>query len=148
MEILMRATVVYWFLWLVVRGTGKRSLSELTPLDLLLIVVVGDFVQQGVTQEDMSVTGAIIAVSVFVGWTVLADAWERRSKKARRLLVGEPVIVLRSGEPLQDRLDKERVTVEELKEAARLDGYGDLGDIDYAVLETDGKLSFIPAQSK
>jgi uncharacterized membrane protein YcaP (DUF421 family) len=148
MEILLRATVVYWFLWLVVRGTGKRSLSELTPLDLLLIVVVGDFVQQGVTQEDMSVTGAIIAVSVFVGWTVLADAWERRSKNARRLLVGEPVIVLRSGEPLQDRLDKERVTVEELKEAARLDGYGDLADIDYAVLETDGKLSFIPAQSK
>jgi uncharacterized membrane protein YcaP (DUF421 family) len=148
MEILLRATVVYWFLWLVVRGTGKRSLSELTPLDLLLIVVVGDFVQQGVTQEDMSVTGAIIAVSVFVGWTVLADVWERRSKTARRLLAGEPVIVLRSGRPLQERLDKERVTVEELKEAARLDGYGDLTDIDYAVLETDGKLSFIPVQSE
>ena len=80
MEILLRATVVYWFLWLVVRGTGKRSLSELTPLDLLLVVVVGDMVQQGVTQEDMSVTGAIIVVSVFVGWTVLADAWERRSE--------------------------------------------------------------------
>ena len=113
-----------------------------------MIVVVGDFVQQGVTQEDMSVTGAIIAVSVFVGWTVLADAWERRSKNARRLLVGEPVIVLRSGEPLQERLDKERVTVEELKEAARLDGYGDLRDIEYAVLETDGKLSFISARTK
>jgi uncharacterized membrane protein YcaP (DUF421 family) len=63
-------------------------------------------------------------------------------------LAGEPIIVLRSGKPLQERLDKERVTVEELKEAARLDGYGDLGDIDYAVLETDGKLSFIPSKSK
>jgi uncharacterized membrane protein YcaP (DUF421 family) len=148
MEILLRATVVYWFLWLVVRGTGKRSLSELTPLDLLLIVVVGDLVQQGVTQEDMSVTGAMIAVSVFVGWTLLADAWERRSAAARRILIGEPVIVLRSGQPLTERLDDERLTVDELKEAARLEGYGDLAEIDYAVLETDGKLSFIPTRDK
>ena len=104
-----------------VRGTGKRSLSELTPLDLLLIVVVGDLVQQGVTEEDMSVTGAMIAVSVFVGWTLLADAWERRSAAARRILIGEPVIVLRSGQPLTERLDDERLTVDELKEAARLE---------------------------
>jgi len=67
MELFVRATVVYWFLWLMVRGTGKRSLAELTPLDMLLIVVLGDVVQQGVTQEDMSVTGALIVVSVFVG---------------------------------------------------------------------------------
>ena len=148
MEILLRATVVYWFLWLVVRGEPGRGLSELTPLDLLLIVVVGDLVQQGVTEEDMSVTGAMIAVSVFVGWTLLADAWERRSAAARRILIGEPVIVLRSGQPLTERLDDERLTVDELKEAARLEGYGDLAEIDYAVLETDGKLSFIPTRDK
>ncbi len=147
MEILVRATVVYWFLWLVVRGTGKRSLSELTPLDLLLVVVIGDMVQQGVTQEDMSVTGAIVVVSVFVGWTVLADLWERRSGSARHVLVGDPVIVVRSGKPLQDRLKRERMTLDEVKEAARLDGYGDLADIEYAVLETDGKLSFIPTRA-
>lgn len=148
MEIMLRATLVYWFLWVVVRGTGKRSLSELTPLDLLLVVVVGDLVQQGVTQEDMSVTGAMIAVCVFVGWTLVADFMERRSGTARRLLAGEPVIVLRSGKPVQSRLDQERVTVDELKEAARLDGYGDLEQIDYAVLETDGRFSFIPARDK
>src|SRR5690554_1152705 len=78
MELFVRATVVYWFLWLVVRGTGKRSLAELTPLDMLLIVVLGDIVQQGVTQEDMSITGAVVAVSVFVGWTMLGDALSRR----------------------------------------------------------------------
>lgn len=55
MGIVVRATVVYWFLWLIVRGTGKRSLAELTPLDMVLIVVLGDLVQQGITQEDMSV---------------------------------------------------------------------------------------------
>ncbi|HET9202078.1 MAG TPA: YetF domain-containing protein [Acidimicrobiia bacterium] len=144
MEIVLRATVVFWFLWLVVRGTGKRSLSELTPLDLLLVVVVGDLVQQGVTQEDMSITGAVLAVSVFVAWTLLADALERRSRRAKRLLSGEPVIVLHEGKPLEERLERERITVEELKEAARLEGHRDLGEIEYAVLETDGKFSFIP----
>ena len=68
--------------------------------------------------------------------------------RLRRVLIGEPVIVLRSGEPLPDRLDTERLTLDELKEAARLEGYGDLAEIDYAVLETDGKLSFIPARNK
>ncbi len=145
MEIVLRATVVFWFLWLVVRGTGKRSLSELTPLDLLLVVVVGDLVQQGVTQEDMSVTGAALAVSVFVAWTLLADALERRSVRAKRVLSGEPVIVLHEGKPLEERLELERITVDELKEAARLEGHRDLGEIEYAVLETDGKFSFIPA---
>jgi uncharacterized membrane protein YcaP (DUF421 family) len=146
MEIVVRATVVFWFLWLVVRGTGKRSLSELTPLDLLLVVVVGDLVQQGVSQEDMSVTGAMLAVSVFVGWTLLADFLERRSNRARRVLSGDPVIVLRRGEPLEERLQQERITVDDLKEAARLEGHRDLADLEYAVLETDGKFSFIPVK--
>jgi uncharacterized membrane protein YcaP (DUF421 family) len=120
----------------------------LTPLDLLLVVVIGDLVQQGITQEDMSVTGAVLAASVFVGWTLMADALERRSPRARRLLVGEPVIILRDGKPNRDWLDRERITVDELKEAARLEGYGDLDEIEYAVLETDGKFSFIPAREE
>jgi uncharacterized membrane protein YcaP (DUF421 family) len=142
-ELVLRATAVFWFLWLVVRGTGKRSLSELTPLDLLLVVVIGDLVQQGVTQEDMSVIGAVVSVSVFVVWTFIADAIGRRSKRSARLLAGEPVIVVRDGAPLDDRLARERVTVEEVKEAARLKGIGDLEDVEFGILETDGKFSFI-----
>jgi uncharacterized membrane protein YcaP (DUF421 family) len=143
MELIIRATVVYWFLWLVVRGTGKRSLSELTPLDLLLLVVIGDMAQQGVTQEDMSITGAVMTVSVFVVWTLLADALARRSQLAQRLLAGEPVIVLRNGEPLTDRLNRERLTLHDLAEAARVEGISNLSDVEFAVLETDGKFSFI-----
>jgi uncharacterized membrane protein YcaP (DUF421 family) len=146
-ELVIRATVVFWFLWLVVRGTGKRSLAELTPLDLLLIVVIGDFVQQGVTQEDMSVTGAAVAVSVFVIWTLVADAAGRRWPKASRALAGEPLVVLKDGEPLTGRLERERVTLDDLKEAARLEGFGDLEDIAFAVLEVDGKFTFVPANN-
>lgn len=143
MELVIRATVIYWFLWLVVRGTGKRSLSELTPLDLLLIVVIGDLAQQGVTQEDMSVTGAFVVIGVFVVWTLLADLLTRRSPRASSFLTGEPVIILRNGQPLSDRLERERLTVADLSEAARLQGIGDLSDVEFAVLEADGRFSFI-----
>jgi uncharacterized membrane protein YcaP (DUF421 family) len=145
METILRATVIYWFLWIVVRGTGKRTLAELNPLDLLLIVIIGDLIQQGVTQQDVSITGAILAVSVFVFWTLVADFWGRRSAAANRVLAGEPVIVLESGEPIRARLDQERVTLDELKEAARIAGYGDLDQIRYGVLESDGRFSFIPS---
>jgi uncharacterized membrane protein YcaP (DUF421 family) len=118
-------------------------LSELTPLDLLLLVVIGDMAQQGVTQEDMSITGAVMTVSVFVVWTLLADALARRSQLAQRLLAGEPVIVLRNGEPLTDRLNRERLTLHDLAEAARVEGISNLSDVEFAVLETDGKFSFI-----
>lgn len=143
MELVVRATVIFWFLWLVVRGTGKRSLAELTPLDLILVVIIGDIVQQGITQEDMSLTGAMLAVSVFVVWTLAAASFSRRSPRVARVLAGEPVIIVRDGKPLKDRLDRERLTITDLKEAARMEGIGDLGEVAFAVLETDGKFSFI-----
>lgn len=143
MELVIRATVIFWFLWLVVRGSGKRSLAELTPLDLILIVVIGDIVQQGVTQEDMSVTGAMLAVSVFVIWTLTADAVTRRFPRTARVLSGEPIIVVRDGKALEDRLRRERLTIEDLHEAARIEGIGDLSEVAFAVLETDGEFSFV-----
>jgi uncharacterized membrane protein YcaP (DUF421 family) len=143
MEVIIRATVIFWFLWLVVRGSGKRSLAELTPLDLILIVIIGDLVQPGVNQEDMSITGAMMAVSVFVVWTLTADALARRSDQASRILSGEPVIIVREGKPLTERLEQERLTMADLKEAARMQGIGDLSEVEFAVLETDGKFSFV-----
>lgn len=143
MELVIRATVMFWFLWLIVRGTGKRSLAELTPLDLLLVVVIGDLAQQGVTQEDMSITGGILAISVFVLWTLLGNWFSRRYRRAEKLLAGEPVIVVHNGHPLVDRLERERITVLDLEEAARQDGIGDMSEVEFAVLETDGQFSFI-----
>lgn len=143
MELVVRATVIYWFLWLIVRGTGKRSLAELTPLDLLLVVVMGDFVQQGVTQEDMSIGGAMIAVAVFVFWTLTADALGRRSRSAERILASTPVMVVHEGRLLEDKLAQERISRPELEEAARIHGFADLADVEYCFLESDGKFSFL-----
>jgi uncharacterized membrane protein YcaP (DUF421 family) len=148
MELVIRATVIYWFLWLVVRGTGKRSLAEISPLELLIIVVLGDFVQQGVTQEDMSVTGAIIVISTFVGWMIIGDLIARRSKRADRILEGQAVIVLRDGEPIEERLREERLRLDDLLGAAREEGFGHLDEISLGVLEADGKFSFVPRRNE
>jgi len=148
MELVIRATVIYWFLWLVIRGTGKRSLSEISPLELLIIVVLGDFVQQGFTQEDNSVTGAIIVISTFVGWMIIGDLVARRSKGAERILEGQAIIVLRDGAPVHARLQTERLTLDDLLSAAREDGYGHLDEISLGVLEADGKFSFLPRRNE
>jgi len=144
MDIMVRATVVYGVLWLFVRGTGKRSLMELTPLDLLVVVILGDLLQQGITHEDTSVTGALLAAGTFVAWTLLADVLSRRSRRAAVALSGEPALLVLDGRVLRDALDEEGLSLDDLKEAARENGFGDLADVRLAVLEVDGKISFVP----
>lgn len=85
MEIVVRASVIYFFLWLVARGTGKRELSQLTAFELILLVTMGDLVQQGVTQEDMSITGAMLAVGTFAFWAVAFSFLAWRFKGIRKV---------------------------------------------------------------
>lgn len=115
-----------WFLWLIVRGTGKRSISELTPLELIFTFVIGDLVQQAVTGEDMSMTGGIIVISTFAAWMLTSDFLTHRSKRWERILEGEAVVVLRDGQPDMARLRSERLTIEDLLSAAREKGFGSL----------------------
>ena len=143
MEIIARATVMYFFLWLVARGTGKRQLSEMTAFELILLVTLGDLVQQGVTQEDMSLTGAMLAVGTVTVWVVLFSYVEWRFPRIRPLVEGVPVVVVQDGQPVEEILRLERVTMDELREGARNQGISDLGDIRLGVLEPDGKFSFI-----
>ena len=143
MEIVVRATLVYFFLFAVARGTGKRELSEMTAFELILLVTMGDLIQQGVTQEDFSVTGAFLAVGTLAFWIVVISYVSFRFKPTRSALEGNPVIVLRDGEPLLEVLRVERLTVDELKEEARNQGIDHLGEVRMAVLEPDGKFSFL-----
>jgi uncharacterized membrane protein YcaP (DUF421 family) len=148
MEIVFRATFIFFFLWVLSRGMGKRELSELTAFELLVLVTLGDLVQQGVTQEDMSVTGAVLAVGTMGFWALVFSYLAFRFGKARRLLQGVPVVVVRDGRILHDVLRLERVPVDELHEVARNQGIGDLADVRLAVLEPDGKFSFIQASGE
>ncbi|MGZ4603526.1 MAG: DUF421 domain-containing protein [Kineosporiaceae bacterium] len=142
MEIVVRAAVLFLFLWLVTRGVGKRELAQLSAFELVLLVSMGDLVQQGVTQEDYSITGAVLAIGTFALLSVSLSYASWRFPGSRRVLEGRPTVVVRDGEPQEEVLRYERLPVTELMEAARKQGIRDLAEVDLAVLENDGTLSF------
>ena len=143
MDIVVRATIIYFLLWMVTRGLGKRELSEMSAFDLVLLVIVGDLVQQGVTQDDRSITGAVIAVATITAWLILFSYVSFRSKKVNDVLGGLPVVVVRDGEPLPNLLAQERLRLDDVAEAARNQGIADLADVRVGILEPDGQFSFV-----
>jgi uncharacterized membrane protein YcaP (DUF421 family) len=147
MDIVLRATFAFFFVLLVTRIVGRRELASLQPFDLILLVMIGDLVQQGVTQNDFSVTGLVLAAGTIAALTVFVSYSSFRFPRLRPVLDGEPLIVLEKGEPIRKNLDRNRITVEELRAAARQEGYGRLDEVEWAVLETSGRISFIPKPS-
>ena len=143
MEIMARATAVFFFVWIVTRSIGKRQLSELTAFQLVLLITIGDLVQQGLTQDDRSVTGAFLAVGTVAAWVTIFSIISYRWPRSRRVIEGLPVIVVRSGHVIDEALRVERLPVDELLEEARREGISDLSQVELAILETDGKFSFI-----
>lgn len=143
MEIIARSTLVFWLLWLITRGTGKRELAQLSAFDLVLVVVLGDIVQQAVTQEDYSVTGAVLATVTISAWVLLLSVVQHHVPGTRRVLTGAPVVLVWRGQLQEEAMRRERVSHEDLREAARSNGIGDLARIEAAVLEADGAISFV-----
>ena len=143
MDLVLRAAVGFFFVLLLTRIVGRRELGSLEPFDLILLVVIGDLVQQGITQNDLSVTGLVL-VGGTVGLLTIATSYASfRFPRLRPMLEGEPVIVVEDGKPLERNLRRNRITVDELAAAARLQGIESLDDIRWAVLETGGRLSFL-----
>lgn len=143
MEILLRSTIIFFFIWLLTRALGKRELSEMTAFELILLVTIGDLVQQGVTQEDMSVTGAVLAVGTIAFWILLFSYVSFRWRRTEHTINGFPVIVVRDGKPLEEVLRIERVPTDEVLEAARNQGISDLSDVEVGIIEPDGRFSFL-----
>jgi uncharacterized membrane protein YcaP (DUF421 family) len=143
MELVLRTAVVYVLLWAVIRGTGKRELSELGPFDLVLLIVLGDVVQQAVTQEDMSITGGLIVLSTMGLIVVAVGELIRRSARARRIVEGNPTTIVRHGVVEGEAMRVERLPMADLLEAARSKGIDDLASVRYAILEPNGRFSFI-----
>src|ERR1700751_2784688 len=117
MDIVLRAIAVFSFLVVLTRVIGRRELSSLQPFDLILIIILGDAVQQGLTQDDYSVTGAILAVGTIAVLQVIVSWLGYRFPRARPLLEGTPIIVVQDGEVIERNARRERLTVEEIAEA-------------------------------
>lgn len=143
MEIVVRSTAMFFVAWLVSRVVGKRGLSQMTPLDMILLVTIGDLIQQGATQEDMSMTGAALAVSTIGLWVVVFTWVSYRWTSLRKVIDGVPVLLLRDGELLEEVMRAEHLPLDEVMEQARGQGIDDLADVRVAVLEPNGSISFI-----
>lgn len=143
MDLVIRTVVIYAVILVITRAIGRRELSSLAPFDLILLVVVGDLVQQGVTQSDYSVTGTVIVLAT-LGVLIVGTSWiSWRFPPARSVLEGEPIILVEHGKALHRNLRRERITVDEVLAEARLNDIADLADVRFAVLETNGQISFV-----
>jgi uncharacterized membrane protein YcaP (DUF421 family) len=142
-EIIVRATVVFCFLLLLTRGLKRRALADLTPFELLLLVTLGDIVQQGITQEDYSLTGAVLAGSTFAFWISVLSFLTWRWRRVAEAVSGVPLVIVQDGRPIDAALKVERLPIAEVLEAARQEGIEDLEQVKLAVLEPSGRISFI-----
>jgi uncharacterized membrane protein YcaP (DUF421 family) len=144
MDLVIRATVIFFFILLVTRIAGRRELSDLQPFDLILLVVLGDLVQQGITQSDESVTGTLTVISTIALLSVAVSWVSFRSRRVKLLTAGEPLVLVQDGRPIERNLRRERITLEELQEEARRSQIASLADLQWAILEDDGHISCIP----
>jgi uncharacterized membrane protein YcaP (DUF421 family) len=145
MDLVLRTVYVFFLILIVTRAVGRRELSSMEPFDLILLVVIGDLVQQGVTQSDNSLTGTTTVIVTMAALVVFTAWLSFRFARLRPVLEGKPTLLIADGELLRANLRRERMTVEELGAEARQQSIADMDSIRYAVLESNGRVSFITA---
>lgn len=143
MDIVLRASVMFAVVFVLLRLMGKRELAEMTPFELVLLVVIGDLLQQGVTHNDFSLTGASLAVMTFAFWALVLNFVSNKSKRAEKIIDGEPSVIIEGGRLLHDSLARNRLTVAEVEGEMRLAGFAHVAKVAWGILETNGKISFI-----
>jgi uncharacterized membrane protein YcaP (DUF421 family) len=146
MDLVARAVIVFFVIFLITRVVGRRELSTMEPFDLILLVVTGDLVQQGVTQSDYSLTGAVTVIATIALLTVLLSYLSFKVPRLRPVIDGEPLVLVQDGSVIERNLRRERITRDELLAEARQQQIASLDEVRFAVLETSGAISFIPAK--
>jgi uncharacterized membrane protein YcaP (DUF421 family) len=142
-DLVLRAAIGFAALLLITRVAGRRELSSFEPFDLILLVVIGDLLQQGITQDDYSVTGMLLVICTVTLLSVAVSYVGFRFGPARKVLEGEPLILVDNGELIERNLRRERLTPGELAAAARQNSIFDLSQVRWAVLETNGQITFL-----
>lgn len=143
MDLVLRAITIYLVVFALTRILGRREMSSLQPFDLILLVVIGDLVQNGISQSDLSVTGVMIVLITIGLMQVFTSFLGFRSRRLRHLLQGEPIVLVHHGNVITKNLRRERLDLDDLAQRARVNGVGSIDEVKWAVLETNGEISFI-----
>ena len=143
MDIVIRASVMFVLVYGLIRLLGKRELGQMTPFEFVALIVIGDLIQQGVTQTDFSLTGAVLAIGTFSFWALVLSWLSYLSPRAERWLEGEPRVLIQDGRLLKRNLRRDRMTPSEVESEMRLAGIASMQEVAWAVLEPGGRISFI-----
>jgi uncharacterized membrane protein YcaP (DUF421 family) len=147
-ELIVRAVAVYVFLFALLRFLGKKHVGELAPFDLVVLLILSETVSSALSGGDESLIGGLISATTLIGLVQLVSYLSWRSKRIARFLEGTPKILVCHGARNKDAMEQEQVTVTELLEALRHNGHANIGDIRTAILENDGKISFVMRQKE
>lgn len=149
MESVWRTFGIYFFLLLVFRIAGKRSLQDITLFDFVLLLIIGESVQEALIGDDHSLTNAWIVIATFLFIDISMSILKQRFPGFGRILDGIAILIVKDGRPLKDRMDRERIDEEDVLEAARQQhGMSRFDQIRHAVLERNGSISIVPRAKK
>jgi uncharacterized membrane protein YcaP (DUF421 family) len=140
-EFIARALVVYIFLLVILRVTGKRQVGQLAPFDLVLLLVLSNALQNAMNGGDNSVTGGVISAVTLIGLNWAIGYATFRNKKTARFVEGRPQVIVHNGQVYRDIMEHERLTQDELDAAIRLAGCASIHDVHFAILENNGQIS-------
>ena len=145
MDAVLRALVIYAFIVVVMRLSGKRTMSQLTAVDFVLLLIISEATQQALLGDDFSLTTSALVITALVFIDRFVDFMKFRFKGVSKVVEGTPLVVVEHGKPLTHRLRKEHIDVDDVLAAARANhGLHRIDQIDYAILETSGGISVIP----
>ncbi|MBS8264037.1 DUF421 domain-containing protein [Mesobacillus boroniphilus] len=148
LELILRIAIGFIVLLSMARWAGRKEISQMTFFNLVSAIAFGSIAAALVTNPGVSITNGVIALLGWAAFTVLTDQIHLKSKKARKVLMGKPVIVIKKGKILEDALRKTRLDTDSLRARLREKSIFSLSDIDYAIFETDGKLSIMKKEPK
>jgi uncharacterized membrane protein YcaP (DUF421 family) len=147
MDSVLRGAAIYLFLMVLFRIAGKRTLSDVTTFDFVLLLIVGEATQQALLGEDFSLTNAFLVILTLIGLDIAISLWQQRWPGLAKWLEGVPLVIVEHGQPLRERMRRARVSEDDILTAAReRQGLARMDQIQYAVLERSGGISIIPKQ--
>lgn len=143
MDIVLRATAMFFIVFALLRLLGKRELAQMAPFEMVVLIVIGDLIQQGITHNDFSLTGATLAICTFAFWAVVMGWLVWLFPRLKAPLEGRPQVIVRDGELIEGNLRRDRITRGEVESEMRLAGIARLSDVAWAIIEPSGRISFI-----
>lgn len=146
MATVIRVVIAYAVLWAAFRVMGKRELTRMSPLELVLLLLIPQLFSRALTRQDYSFTNALIGASTLLSLVFLSSALTYRSKRLAKVMVSSPTVLVADGRFIVEALHEERITASEVYESIQKAGYTSIDDIEWAILQGDGAVAIVPRE--